>query len=62
MIWLARRYAGEKVTLDEATDFPLDTFMLVGEDDDEAEAQEGPDPKAPASNRAARRAKAKSST
>lgn len=53
VIWLARKYAGEKLTLEEAnSDFALDELVLVVEDEPEAEAA-GPDPKAPASAPAA---------
>lgn len=45
IIWLARKHAGEKnISLDDATSFPLDTLMLIVEEEDEDEA----DPKAPA--------------
>jgi hypothetical protein len=46
IIWLARKHAGEKnITLDDATNFPLDSLMLVIEDDDDD--TEAVDPKAP---------------
>jgi hypothetical protein len=57
MVWLARKHAGEKLTLDEANDFPLDAFEFVNEEDEPTEA----DPKGETSeavNRAARRGKA----
>lgn len=44
IIWLARKHAGEKnLSLDDATDFSMDDFrMVVDEDEQEPE----PDPKA----------------
>lgn len=47
MIWLARTHAGEKLTLDEACDFPLDQMVFTTPDDDEAEEA---DPKAVAAS------------
>jgi hypothetical protein len=44
MIWLARVHAGEKLTLDEACDFPLDQMVFTTPDEPEAES----DPKATA--------------
>jgi hypothetical protein len=44
MIWLARVHAGEKLTMDEACDFPLDQLVFTAPDEPEAEA----DPKAEA--------------
>ena len=35
MIWLARRYAGEKLTLEEANSIPLDGLKFVAEEGDE---------------------------
>lgn len=43
MIWLARIHAGEKVTMEEACDFPLDTMRFAVPEEEEV-----PDPKAPA--------------
>lgn len=44
MIWLARTHAGEKVTMEEACDFPLDEMVFQVEDEEIAAAA---DPKAP---------------
>lgn len=53
VIWLARKYAGEKLTLEEANDdFSIDELALIV-DDEEAPEAAGPDPKAPASAPAA---------
>lgn len=55
IVWLARRHAGERMSLDEATDFPLDQMFLGGKDDREqmAAAQEAfADPKATADSAA----------
>lgn len=47
IIWMARRYAGEKISLEQANDdFALDEFSLVLPDEPEREAAGG-DPKAP---------------
>lgn len=46
MIWLARTHAGEKLTLDEACDFPLDQMVFTTPDADPEEA----DPKAVAAS------------
>ena len=56
MVWLARRAAGEVLTLDEATDFPMDEVEWVPEPGDPAPKE------MPAPNRAARRATTKSRT
>jgi hypothetical protein len=45
LVWLARRVAGEVLTLEEANDFPLDSMLRVVDDKPEEEA---PDPKAQA--------------
>lgn len=42
VIWLARRHAGERLSLEEASGFPLDTFRIVMEDDDEQPEQADP--------------------
>lgn len=43
VIWLARKHAGEKnLSLDDATDFPLDSLLLMVDEEEEV-----PDPKAP---------------
>lgn len=42
VVWLARRYAGEKLTLEEANGMALDSLQIV-----EDEGEETPDPKAP---------------
>lgn len=42
-IWLSRRAAGEKVTLEEACDFPLTDFGVVP--DEQAAEESVPDPK-----------------
>lgn len=47
MIWLARVHAGEKITMDEACDFPLDQMVFTSPDD---EAEEESDPKAEAAS------------
>lgn len=44
MIWLARTHAGEKLTLDEACDFPLDQMVFSTPDVEDEDA----DPKATA--------------
>jgi hypothetical protein len=44
LIFLARRHAGERVTLDSANDVPLDEFSFVPEDGDEALFGASPDP------------------
>ncbi len=47
IIWMARRYAGEKLTLEQANDdFALDEFSMVLPDAEE----EAGDPKAPAAS------------
>lgn len=43
VVWLARRYAGEHLSLEESSSFPLEDFKLVVEDEPEGEE----DPKAP---------------
>ena len=48
LIWLARRHAGEKMTLEQANSFPLNEFALIVEDDrvvDGEVVDELPDPK-----------------
>lgn len=35
VIWLARRYAGEKLTLEQANDFAMDSITVEQEDGDE---------------------------
>jgi hypothetical protein len=47
MIWLARVHAGEKITMDEACDFPLDQMVFTSPDD---EAEDEADPKAEAAS------------
>lgn len=42
LIWLARKHAGEKLSLDEANEFPLDTLEIIMPEEDEV----APDPKA----------------
>ncbi len=42
LVWLARRKAGETLTLEEATDFPLEDLEFI--DDEEEEVQEQLDP------------------
>lgn len=37
VIWLARRYAGENLTMEEATNFPITSMELVDEEEPEAE-------------------------
>ena len=39
LIWLTRRKAGETLTLEEATDFPLEELEFI---DDEPEAEADP--------------------
>lgn len=48
LIWLARRHAGEKLTLEQANSFPLNEFALIVDDDEviEGETVDEPDPKA----------------
>ena len=43
MIWLARRRAGESLTIREAADFPMDEFLIEGADE-EPEVEESEDP------------------
>lgn len=43
VIWLTRRVEGEKISIEDACDFPLDSMLQVHEDAPEVEA---PDPKA----------------
>jgi hypothetical protein len=39
IIWLSRKHAGENnLSLDQATDFPIDSLMLLGAPEDEAAA------------------------
>ena len=40
VIWLARRKAGERLTIDEANDFGMDTFELIREEGDEAKQED----------------------
>jgi hypothetical protein len=51
IIWLARRHAGERCTLEEASSFPLDSLRIVGEpepeDDPKVPAVSSPDESAP---------------
>lgn len=47
VIWLARRHAGEHLSLEESSSFPLDEFRLV---DEERPEEAEPDPKAPAAS------------
>lgn len=35
IVWLARRYAGEKLTLEEANSMPLDSLQIVDDDGEE---------------------------
>ncbi len=44
MIWLVRRQAGEKLTVDEACDFPMDTLDVEDEPGDEPDAEVTADP------------------
>lgn len=37
LIWLTRRKAGETLTLEQATDFPLDELEFIDDDDEPAE-------------------------
>lgn len=55
IIWLARRYAGEKCTLEEANSMPLDSLQIVAEDGDEEAAPKAPTVSAPAAKAPARR-------
>jgi hypothetical protein len=56
MVWLARKAAGEKLTLDEANDFPLDTFEFVSDEPEDADPKAEPAPESSAvANRATRR-------
>lgn len=41
IVWLARRYAGEKLTLEEANSMALDSLQIVNDEDGETT----PDPK-----------------
>lgn len=49
VIWLARRHAGEPLSLEEATNFPISDLEMVEEEVPEAVA----DPKAPTASEAA---------
>lgn len=42
IVWLARRYAGEKLTLEEANGMALDSLQIVNDDDDGDEAPADP--------------------
>ena len=44
VIWLARRHAGEKLSIEQANDVPIMDLMLIGEEEQQQEEQ--PDPKA----------------
>lgn len=44
MIWLARRRAGESLTIREAADFPMDEFLIEGADDEPELPVEAEDP------------------
>ena len=45
LVFLCRRHAGEKLTLDEANDFPIDEFSFEREDSDDLVLEEAaPDP------------------
>jgi hypothetical protein len=52
IIWLARRHAGERCTLEEASQFPLDSLRIVTEPEPEpdpkVQSASGPDESAPA--------------
>jgi hypothetical protein len=53
IIWLARRYAGEHCSLEEASQFPLDSLRIVNdepepESDPKAPTASSPDESAPA--------------
>lgn len=43
LVWLTRRRAGERLTLEQACDFPLDDLEFISEPDD-PEVVELPDP------------------
>ena len=46
VIWLARRYAGEKLSMEEANSFAMDSFFIKASDEELAQAGGGADPKA----------------